>query len=110
MLLKVHGFDLKAYRCMNLLLDTPEIAGAGWLIAEQHLPDGNGISILSILRARGWHGRALLFTTSFDPFLVEAALDAGFEAVLDKPLIPRRLLAWLKMERIGEEPMPSIRS
>lgn len=50
------------------------------------LPDGDGPMILCLMRQRGWEGRAILITDMGSQRLIDAADDAGFAAVLDKPV------------------------
>lgn len=63
-------------------------AGGGyalWLV-DAHLPDGDGATLLGELRGLGLDTPAIAHTAARDPGLHQALRDAGFDAVLVKPL------------------------
>jgi len=53
-------------------------------IVDGALPDGSGINLISELRSLGW-SRALVMSSSEDPYTVRAALAAGVRAFLVTP-------------------------
>jgi DNA-binding response OmpR family regulator len=61
------------------------IAYSLWLV-DAHLPDGDGAGLLTELRGRGLATPAIALTAARDDALHRALHDAGFEAVLVKPL------------------------
>lgn len=65
-----------------------------WLI-DAHLPDGDGITLIAGLRARGLATRAIAHTASRDPSLHLRLREAGFVEVLVKPLPAADLVAAL---------------
>lgn len=73
-----------------------------WLI-DAHLPDGDGIALLTALRARGLATRAIAHTASADPLLHARLREAGFVDVLVKPLPVAELVAALAPPRIKAE-------
>lgn len=63
------------------------------LLIDAHLPDGDGCSLLASLRAAGAHAPALAHTAEHATDLHERLREAGFDAVLLKPLPGAALLA-----------------
>lgn len=61
------------------------IAYALWLV-DAHLPDGDGAGLLAELRGMGLATPAVAHTASHDPRVHQGLNDAGFDAVLVKPL------------------------
>lgn len=61
------------------------IAYSLWLV-DAHLPDGDGAGLLAELRGRGLATPAIAHTAARDDALHRALYEAGFEAVLVKPL------------------------
>lgn len=73
-----------------------------WLI-DAHLPDGDGIALLTVLRAHGLATRAIAHTASGDPSLHARLREAGFVDVLVKPLPAAELVAALALPRTRAE-------
>lgn len=81
-----------------------------WLF-DEHLPDGCATDLLAQLRADGWHTPALAHTASPDPAEHARLLQAGFEAVVVKPVTVahwqdaiRRLLERDGQRNLRDEP------
>lgn len=74
-----------------------------WLI-DAHLPDGDGIALLTDLRAHGLVTRAIAHTASRDASLHGKLRDAGFVDVLVKPLPAAELVAALALSPAGTRP------
>lgn len=66
------------------------------LLIDAHLPDGLGEDLLLALRAAGQNAPALAHTAEPDANLQRRLLDAGFRAVLRKPLPVAELHAALR--------------
>src|SRR5690606_29586908 len=81
LLLQGRGFAVKAYGSAEALLADPETANAACLLADYHLEDMDGISVLEILRARGWTGAAILVTAYGSATLTARADAAGFSQI-----------------------------
>lgn len=62
-----------------------EVDYALWLV-DAHLPDGDGAGLLAELRGRGLATPAIAHTAARDESVHGALREAGFEAVLVKPL------------------------
>lgn len=74
-----------------------------WLV-DAHLPDGDGIALLTALRTHGRMTRAIAHTASRDASLHGRLRDAGFVDVLVKPLPAAELVSALALSRAGIEP------
>jgi len=92
LLLRAQGYQVKAYLDGQSLLNEAQNLGAACLIADYRLANMDGLAVLTILRARGWDGPAILITAFPSPDLAEKAHAAGFDLVLEKPLHPRVLI------------------
>lgn len=85
LLLSGQGFDVHAFASARAALNDPAIQTARCLVSDYVLADSDGLELITALRARGWHGTAVLITAFASPDLRAAALAAGFAAMLDKP-------------------------
>lgn len=95
LMLQAQGYDVRSFATSAALIADPTSGEAAWLVADYRLSDSNGLEVLGVLRAQGWTGRAVLITAFSSASLREAALAAGFETVLEKPLRPHELAAIL---------------
>ena len=95
LLLQGHGFEVRSFAAATPALADPLSANVDFLVTDNRLPDGDGVSALRTLRARGWRGRAVLITAFPSETVSEAAQAAGFSAILEKPLRQQLLLAAL---------------
>ncbi|MBX9816287.1 MAG: hypothetical protein A4S12_05535 [Proteobacteria bacterium SG_bin5] len=94
LLLQGHGYDVRAFAAARPVI-TGDHSLFDVMICDYRLPDGDGLDVLRAMRAAGWQGRAILMTGFSDPRLRAAAHECGFEAVLEKPLRARDLVAAL---------------
>jgi FixJ family two-component response regulator len=92
LLLRGHGYRVKAYADAGSVVKDPEAAEASLLVTDYRLPNEDGFDVLRGMRERGWHGSALLITGFNSAALITDASAAGFESVLDKPIRPNLLL------------------
>lgn len=86
LLLRAKGFDVRAYANGVALLADDRNAGAKCFIADYRMDDLDGIAVLTRLRERGWRGPAILITAYATGDLAGQAMQAGFDAVFEKPL------------------------
>lgn len=86
LLLRSRGFSVLAYASGAALLLDPQTQSGDCLVVDYLMPDIDGISLLRQLRSAGWCGPAILITAHYADKLVESAQEAGFAAVLEKPL------------------------
>lgn len=96
LLLRGHGYDVRAYVEANPLVDDQQSLNAACLIADYRLGDTDGLTVLSRLRARGWDGPAILITAFPSAELIKKAEAAGFSLVVEKPLKPHMLVGLLE--------------
>lgn len=92
LLLQGNGFEVRSFASAKQALADPLSTDADFLVADNRLPDGDGISALKTLRARGWEGHAVLVTAFPSASVSDAAERAGFAVVLEKPLRQHVLL------------------
>jgi FixJ family two-component response regulator len=86
LLLHAHGYDIRSYASSEALIADPSSDDAVCLVADYLMPHIDGLGVLRALRARGWQQRAILITAFGSPALVAEAMEAGFSAVIEKPL------------------------
>lgn len=85
LLLRGKGFDVRAYADGGTLLNDPTIVQAACFVTDLHMDGLDGMELLARLRARGWHGPAVLITGSPTPGLADRAAAQGFSAIIEKP-------------------------
>lgn len=95
LLLTGRGYRVRSFPALAPAIADADARQAALLIADYRLPDGDGVALLSRLRARGWDGRAVLTTAFPSRALDAAARGAGFAAVIEKPLRHQELLGAL---------------
>lgn len=92
LLLHGNGYHVRAFASVATAIADPAALRVAALITDFRLSDGDGIGMLRALISRGWRGRALMITGHSTPALVDKANASGFDAVLEKPLQPHRLM------------------
>lgn len=95
------GVEVDTADCMQVALRQAASAHhEGWLI-DAHLPDGSGIDLLAALRSNGAGTVAIAHTASLDPDVHRRLRNAGFVAVMVKPLsaeqVAETLRVWLPL-------------
>lgn len=91
LLLRSHGLDVRAYASARQALADPLALSSHCLIADLAMPDLDGVGLLGALRAAGWSGPAILISGEPDENVEQKGRDAGFDAVLRKPMFDRQL-------------------
>lgn len=91
LLLRSQGLDVRAYASASQALADPLALSAQCLIADLTMPDLDGLALLAGLRAQGWTGPAILVSGQLDEDIERRGREAGFDAVLRKPIFDRRL-------------------
>ncbi|MBX9880390.1 MAG: response regulator [Sphingomonas sp.] len=94
LLLQGHGYEVRAFAGARSAM-AGDHSPFDVMICDYRLPDGDGLSVLRAMREGGWQGRAILMTGFPDARLRDEARACGFEAVLEKPLRARDLVAAL---------------
>ena len=103
LLLSAHGFDVRSFATAAPVLADPRAIDAPLLVVEQHLPDGDGVSLIATLCEQDWRGRAVMITDFPSRELPEAADRQDRLIVLEKPLREADLLRALE-ERLPDHP------
>jgi len=91
-LLTALGFEVFAYGSGDQLLADDRRHCAGCLIVDQHMPEMDGIEVLSALRGEGIDAPAILITGRLDPGIVARAASIGMTVILEKPFPTTRLI------------------
>jgi len=84
-LLMARGYNVKAYAEDTFVRDYPMGRERTCLIAEHRPTHVDGIKLLRLLRAAGWHHPAILITTDHSAETERSALGAGYAHILRKP-------------------------
>ena len=86
LVLRAHGYDVRAYPSAVGLSRDPEALRADCLVADLVMPEKGAIELLAALRAAGWQGQAILISGHLTPEREEQAKRAGFARILAKPI------------------------
>ena len=92
LLLRSANYEVRAYATAKALIADPGALGSACLITDWDMPTFDGLELLRHVRGQGWNAPAILMTSSRRPGLELLATDAGFQALLIKPLIDRVVL------------------
>ena len=93
-LLEVCDVDVKTYLSgIDFLRKSPNVA---CLIVDYHMPNLNGLELISELHDRGVYLPAIVITAVADPTIERRAAELGINQVLKKPLAKPVLLAALR--------------
>lgn len=93
LMLQANGYDVRAFASGALALADPAAVQAACLVTEYRMADMDGVELLRRLRSAGWRRPAILIT-AYRAETFETGEDAArFDAVLEKPLLPHRLLS-----------------
>jgi two-component system response regulator FixJ len=86
------GYEVRAYGAGQGLAKDTEAMQAACIIADLMLQESDAIDLLGQMRRAGWKGSALLISGHLDDQWRSQALNAGFDAVLEKPISGAPLL------------------
>lgn len=96
MLLKVHGAATSAAESVSAALAATAVAEPDVILTDLHMPGEDGFALLRALRERAEAGGRRLpvvaLTADNSDRARDAASEAGFDAVLFKPVEPVRLV------------------
>ena len=93
--LEVEGFTVRDYSSAHELLREPELADAGCLVIDYHLPEMNGLEVLDRLRARRVAAPAILITSHPSAAVRQRAAEAGVR-IVEKPLLGNALVEGIR--------------
>lgn len=92
LLLRARGFSVHDFGSGAELLADRACAQSHCLITDYSMPSMDGLMLLARLRASGWPGTAILITGRYQHDLEKRALEAGFSALVEKPLTDEKLV------------------
>jgi two-component system response regulator FixJ len=87
-----NGYDVRAYGAAHGLANDTEAMQASCIIADLLLKESDAIDLLGQMRKAGWKGSAVLISGHLNDQWRSQALNAGFDAVLEKPISGAPLL------------------
>ena len=93
--LEIEGFVVHAFASGPELLEQPDFSSSGCLVVDQHMPNMNGIDLISELRRQGISIPAVLVTGNPNNMLRERAAGAGIP-VVEKPLLGSALVDMIR--------------
>lgn len=96
LLLRSHGFDVKAYASPGYALADKQNRSAACLISDLMMPGLDGLMLLTNLRTEGWKGPAILISGYMSAAHRIRATAIGFGAILDKPIADSKLMDTLR--------------
>ena len=112
MLLRMSGYTVHAARTMSEAAAVASARRCDLLVGDIEFPDGSGLDLMRDLQAR-YGVRGIAVTGFTGPQDIEAALKAGFDRHLAKPITFPELLAAVEElmggrapERLGEDGRP----
>jgi FixJ family two-component response regulator len=86
LLLQGSGYEVRSFASGKTLLTDDKVISADCLITDYRMDECDGLDTLAQMRMKGWSGHAILISGFWSMSLVHTASEAGFEAVLEKPL------------------------
>ena len=91
LLVESSGRAAQDYASGELFLNS-DIAQAGCLLLDLHMPGISGLELLRLLRGRGWGVPVIVISGRRDAMLDAEAREAGASAILSKPFDDELLL------------------
>jgi FixJ family two-component response regulator len=92
LLLVARGFQVRAHASSAQALADPASAAAACLVADLHMDEIDGITLLQSLKDRGWAGPAILITGDSEGERAQQAAETGYATVLQKPFVDALLI------------------
>jgi two-component system CheB/CheR fusion protein len=90
------GFQAYCYASAEQFLEAHSAACGGCILCEANLPGMTGLDLFRHLSAESKHLSFALLMSDDDPSLIAAAHRAGVATILQKPLSPAPLMAFLE--------------
>ena len=84
--LRLEGFEVTAYGDASAFLAAPEPQPWACAIIDQEMPGITGLDVAEALHERGSTLPLIMISGAVRPWLKRRALEAGFLAVVEKPL------------------------
>lgn len=92
LLLEGMGYGVRAFSTAGQVMSAWPVEGAGCMVLDVRLPDGNGIDVLRRLRDRGARLPVIVMTGHADVPLAVAAMKAGAIDFIEKPFDPDAII------------------
>jgi two-component system response regulator FixJ len=92
-LLKAEGYRVRTYASARSFLDTIEQTESGCILTDMHMPEMNGLDLLTTLNERGVFIPAIVMSGRFAVELAIEARKRGAVDFFEKPFDPKILLA-----------------
>ena len=86
LLLKAHGYEVRAHSSAVGLAQHPGALDCGCIVADLMMPNIDAVEMLAEFKQAGWAGKAVLISGYLDRRWEERARDAGYDAILPKPI------------------------
>lgn len=102
-MLEIEGYVTRTYHTPEGLLNAPDLAACNCAIVDYGLPEMDGLSLVEVLRKRGFRWPAILIVSNPDAATHERAERAGIPLV-EKPLLGNTLIDTLRASLAN--PMP----
>ena len=86
LLMSSRGYVVRAYpSAVGLSLDA-EALGCGCIVADLMMPQIGALELLAEFKRKGWDGKSILISGYLDSAREEKARQAGYDAILPKPI------------------------
>jgi FixJ family two-component response regulator len=86
LLLSAHGYGVRSHAAAAGLAQDPAALGCACLVADLMMPQTDALQLLAELQAAGWTGKAILISGFLDAEWERRAREAGYDAILPKPI------------------------
>jgi FixJ family two-component response regulator len=96
MLLEVNGYPCRQYDSAESYLADADTGDVTCLLVDQHMAGMSGTDLLERLSAAGTLPRSVLFSARMTRQMAEEARTRGARAVMEKPIRPTELMAFLR--------------
>lgn len=94
--LEIEGFTVRLYPNGQALLDDGDLPAIGCLVVDYRMPDMNGLELVERLRAGAVTLPVVLICSRLSSWLKTRAMQAGINAVLEKPLSDSALIECIR--------------
>jgi two-component system response regulator FixJ len=92
-MLSVYGFDVETFASATAFLDSPAATGAGCIVSDVRMPGMDGIALVRECQRRGLGMAVVLISGHADVPMAVAAIKAGAEDMIEKPIDDAQLVA-----------------
>ena len=86
LLLSSRGYVVRAYPSAVGLSRDAEALGCECIVADLMMPQIGALELLAEFKEKGWDGKSILISGYLDSAREEKARQAGYDAILPKPI------------------------